>query len=83
MTISEADALAAHKAIHGGKAEVKLESGEKLPVAKSNLASFKMNIAYSFLMLMSAPDLVLLPRAFFHSRDKCAFFRIVLMSGAI
>jgi len=34
MTISEADALAAHKAIHEGKDEVKLESGEKLAVTK-------------------------------------------------
>eukprot|EP00434_Breviolum_minutum_P035372 symbB.v1.2.031309.t1/scaffold3621.1/size53154/4 len=34
MTISEADALAAHKAIHDGKDEVTLESGVKLAVTK-------------------------------------------------
>lgn len=34
--ISEADALAAHKAIHGGTASVTLSSGQKLPVELNN-----------------------------------------------
>jgi len=36
MPISEADALAIHAAIHGGKADVKLSSGDTVPVAKKN-----------------------------------------------
>eukprot|EP00930_Biecheleria_cincta_P086822 TRINITY_DN76070_c0_g1_i1.p1 TRINITY_DN76070_c0_g1~~TRINITY_DN76070_c0_g1_i1.p1 ORF type:complete len:708 (+),score=136.14 TRINITY_DN76070_c0_g1_i1:53-2176(+) len=35
MAISEADALAAHRAIHGGKGSVKLADGSSLPVEKA------------------------------------------------